>query len=245
MNEHQQLAELFEGLAHDLGAKFDVVLDFGCGAGRLVEALSERGATAYGCDIASYLAPDLTVPAERFAQLEFDPYRFPYPDNFFDAVISTSVLEHAQNTAEVFSEIRRVLKPGGLSLHLFPARWYLPSENHIHVPLANFFWPRVPLWWLKLWAHLGVRNEFQRGKPAAEVARLNARFCRDNLIYLSTAEYDRLSQQVFGNSAWPMRPYLSRAVGGVAKAWRLAPFKRPVEWLSRECRMRVLAQRKP
>jgi SAM-dependent methyltransferase len=244
VDDSDQVAELFEGLVGDLGGKFETVLDFGCGAGRLVEAMQRRGVSAYGCDVMSYVAEDNSVPRSRFAQLSFDPYRLPYPDNHFDAVISTSVLEHAQNVNEVFSEIHRILKPGGWSLHLFPSRWYLPAENHIYVPLANFLWPNVPRWWLKLWAHLGVRNEYQRGRSVAEVTDLNARFCRENLIYLPTGDYERLSVQIFGNARWPMRQYLARATGGTARVWRAVPFKRMVELFSRECRMRLLAQQK-
>jgi SAM-dependent methyltransferase len=244
MDEYRQTAQLFNALASDLNGSFDVVLDFGCGAGRLVEALHENGVDAYGCDVRSYLAGDLTVPPERFKQLSINPYRLPYPDDFFDAVISTSVLEHVQNTTEVFGEIRRILKPGGLSLHLFPGRWYLPSDPHTFVPFVNYLWPNVPYWWLKLWALLGVRNSFQKGKPASEVADLNAEFCRDNLTYYSDEAYERMSVPVFGDARWPMGSYLRNAGGGLAKIWRRSPSKGPVEYLSRKFRMRILAQRK-
>ena len=43
------------------------------------------------------------------------PYRIPFDDASMDVVVSTSVLEHAFNVDEVFSEIGRVLRPGGLA----------------------------------------------------------------------------------------------------------------------------------
>jgi SAM-dependent methyltransferase len=244
VNDPDQIAEMFEGLASDLGGPFEIVLDFGCGAGRLVEALQRRGISAFGVDVIDYVATDNSVPRDHFALLSLKPYRLPYPDNHFDAVVSTSVLEHAQNVEEVFSEIHRVLKPGGWSVHVYPSRWYMPAENHTYVPYINYFWPNVPRSWLKFWAMVGVRNEAQRGKSADEVIELNLKYSRENLIYLSTAEYERLSMEIFGNASWPMRQYFRRAGGGVAKIWRALPFKRAVELFSRECRMRVLAQRK-
>jgi SAM-dependent methyltransferase len=243
-DDHNGIARLFKSVAIEKGGRFDVVLDFGCGAGRLVEAMHEMGVEVYGCDIASYLADDIKVPRDRFHQLHFSPYRLPFPDNYFDAVVSTSVLEHAQNTEELFLEIHRVLKPGGLSLHIYPGKWYLPSEPHIYVPLVNFFWPDVPKWWLWLWAAMGCRNEYQQSMSVREVTDRNAQYCKSGLIYLSTSRYGEISRRVFGDVSWPMGSFLQHADGGVARLWRISPFKRVIEYMSREFRMGLIAQRK-
>ena len=239
------MAEFFKAALPPLdGPGTYKVLDFGCGAGRTVEELHRLGIEAYGCDIRSYLADDLTVPRERFAFLSFDPYRLPYPDDFFDAVVSSSVLEHAQNYEELLYEIKRVLKPGGLSMHVLPGKWYLPSEPHMFVPLVNWFWPHVPRWWLALWARLGIRNEFQRGLAAPDVTEKNVEYTRDGIIYNSTRTWNEVSMRVFGNVSWPMDFFLSRVDGGVAKLWRKLPFKRFVGLLSRELRMGFMVHRK-
>ena len=49
------------------------VLDFGCGAGQLVEQLLELGYDAWGCDIA--LGP---AAAKRCGAIGAAPYRFPF-----------------------------------------------------------------------------------------------------------------------------------------------------------------------
>ena len=97
------------------------------------------------------------------------PYRLPFEDNRFDYVISSQVLEHVMDYDATFGEIRRVLKPGGISLHTFPSRYVL-IEPHTFIPLASVIKSRS---WLRLWALLGIRNDYQAGKSAREVAKLN------------------------------------------------------------------------
>jgi SAM-dependent methyltransferase len=157
------------------------VLDFGSGAGGLVEAYRAAGIDAYGCDVA------VEHETDRQRLIEADPYRIPYPDSWFDLVVSNQVFEHVQNPIEAFAEITRVLRPGGLSLHMFPGRWRI-REGHTFVPLASVFRSR---WWLWLWAALGVRNEFQRGLTASKVADLNREFLTTKTCYLTRRQLRR------------------------------------------------------
>src|SRR5688572_12034457 len=79
------------------------VLDFGCGKGALVADLTSMGFDAMGCD--PWVRWDESNP--RLKRTE-DPYRFPFRDESFDAVVSTSVLEHVSNKEECFREMHRV-----------------------------------------------------------------------------------------------------------------------------------------
>ena len=158
------------------------VLDFGCGAGNTVHSLEEAGFDVYGFDIVDYVEK----PTHRIAI--GSPSRLPYPDGYFDLVFSDQVFEHAKDQDQVFAELHRVTKPGGCHLHVIPARWQL-IEPHIYVPLGGVIGFR---WWYRLWASLGIRNEFQRGLTAAETTALNASFFRDGLNYVSTRHYRRL-----------------------------------------------------
>lgn len=213
------------------GAK---ILDLGCGNGGLVQGLVKLGFEGYGCDVDNELwnAGDmathwrteaLTDPA-RLHVIQQIPYRLPFDDGTFDAVVSTSVLEHTKNKAEVFLEIRRVLKPGGLALHLLPSKWYLPLEPHIFVPLVNFMWPHCPDWWFRLWAFLGIRNEFQKGQHWQEVARNNQAYSKSGLDYWSPGALRRLSMEVFGNYEAPLQYLMQHSTGGAAALHRRLPF---------------------
>ncbi|RLI98717.1 MAG: hypothetical protein DRP00_01425 [Candidatus Aenigmatarchaeota archaeon] len=44
---------------------------------------------------------------------DLNKFPYPFPDNYFDEVIATHVLEHLDDLASVMKEIWRILKPGG------------------------------------------------------------------------------------------------------------------------------------
>jgi ubiquinone/menaquinone biosynthesis C-methylase UbiE len=164
------------------------ILDFGCGDGGVVCAFCEAGfPKTYGCDFREALGED-----ERLREIE-QPYRIPFEDDAFDCVVSNQVFEHVQNYHQALAEIRRVLVPGGVSLHMFPSPYSL-REPHVYVPLATVLQSRF---WLLLWAKLGVRNEFQEDMSARAVAQVNFTYLRDHTNYLPRRETLRQARRVF------------------------------------------------
>jgi SAM-dependent methyltransferase len=161
------------------------ILDFGCGDGSIVAAFRRAGYDAYGCDFEVGESATLK-PIER-------PYRLPYADASFDFVGSTQVLEHVRDHGAAFCEIRRILKAEGSTLHFFPSKWR-PIEPHIGVPLATLIQSRP---WLYVWAAIGIRNEFQAGKGAREVARLNKDYLQRHTNYLGRKELTRIASRWF------------------------------------------------
>jgi SAM-dependent methyltransferase len=182
------------------------ILDFGCGEGKLVYEYRDAGFDAYGFDIRP--APLLRAPEDGkyfgFSmtgqpanhpdyRVEASSYRIPYDDGWFDFIFSTSTLEHVQDFELAFAETARVLKPGGICLHTFPARYRL-IESHIKVPLGGWL-QNFP--WFLLWGLLGVRNEFQRHLGPVECAKNNVYFSRIGLKYLRLEEILALSKRYF------------------------------------------------
>jgi SAM-dependent methyltransferase len=205
--------------------------------------LRKKGYESYGCDLwgtYGHKAPEL----EYLKEITTDPYRLPFSDGFFDVVISTSVFEHAQNKTDCMHEIHRVLREGGISMHLFPSKWRLFVEPHIKVPLVSWLWPFVPKWWLILWAFIGVRNEFQKAKNWREVSELNYKYCKNGLSYWSTRRYYKMSLNVFGNCSFPMEAYIQKAPGGFARLARQLPFRKLWGFVSREFRVSMMLQKK-
>lgn len=93
------------------------VLDLGCGAG-LLALLKRKDITLTGIDI----SPDCAAIAKRNgydATLTGDLRTLPFPDHHFDYVVSLDVMGHVEfgQKDEVLAEIKRVLKPDGVTLH--------------------------------------------------------------------------------------------------------------------------------
>jgi hypothetical protein len=76
---------------------------------------------------------------------------------------------------------------------MFPARYKL-IEPHILVPLATMVHAR---WWLKSWALLGLRNEFQKEMSASETCTANLTFLTMHTNYLPKRELRRLFSQYY------------------------------------------------
>jgi len=97
------------------------VLDLGCGSGRHLIYLAERGSEVYGIDLAETgikIAKDWLDEKDLQADLKIGSVykKLPYEDDFFDAVVSIRVLHHAriEDIRKAIEEIQRVLKPRGL-----------------------------------------------------------------------------------------------------------------------------------
>jgi SAM-dependent methyltransferase len=215
------------------------VLDIGCGKGDLARRLRSAGYEAHGADFAASLpdpCPDYLRPIEattlrdsRRSYTVTSTYRLPFEDGAFRAVVSTSVLEHVIDKEAFFREVRRVLVPGGILLGMFPGSKSLPVETHVKVPLMNFFWPRGPRLWLAFWAIIGVRNEFQHGKPWRTVYRSNLDYCRNSLSYWPVRKYRQfLNRSGFHDFQCGTVDFLQHMDGGYAALLRRLRVPRPL-----------------
>jgi 2-polyprenyl-3-methyl-5-hydroxy-6-metoxy-1,4-benzoquinol methylase len=102
-------------LAHvSAGAR---VLDVGCGEGRFAAALARTEAEVVGVDVA---AEPLRRARLRYPELDLRQVpaqgAWPLRDASFDAVWAGEVIEHVADTAGWLSELRRVLRSGGVLL---------------------------------------------------------------------------------------------------------------------------------
>jgi SAM-dependent methyltransferase len=215
------------------------VLDYGCGDGWLIRDYASRGVHAYGCDVA---LPDTLGCRELQAQglialMPGEPPRVPFPDGMFDLVTSNMVFEHVRDYDAAFSELGRVLKAGGMMMHVFAARYSL-LEQHSFVPLASIV---QSYWWLYLWAALGIRNEFQKGCTAEQTARRNHKYLRENTRYPTKRQVMELARRYFDNVAFREDVYIrftpqGRQLPGLLRS-------RPVPALYGATRARVLVAR--
>jgi SAM-dependent methyltransferase len=103
------------------GGREFAILDIGCGSGDLAALLARRlpEPRIVGLDLSPSmvdLARRLQTPDGRLRFELGDAASLPFESGAFDLVVSTLSLHHWPNTGAGFSEIRRVLRPGGVAL---------------------------------------------------------------------------------------------------------------------------------
>jgi len=125
------------------------LLDIGCADGRFLEIARDAGWRIEGLETSSLLAREaekLVGPVIHTAILQ----EASLPDNRFDAVDLSHVIEHVRDPRGLLREVRRILKPGGvvalstpnvasLAALVLGGRWHQICPSH-HVPL---FAPRT------------------------------------------------------------------------------------------------------
>ncbi len=96
-----------------------ICLDAGCGGGRFLVALARLGGKeVVGIDISREAvgAANKRARERRLNQvtaIEASVLKIPYPDGYFDYVVSSGVIHHTPDPFGAFLELDRVLKPGG------------------------------------------------------------------------------------------------------------------------------------
>jgi SAM-dependent methyltransferase len=103
----------------DLLGAHDAALDFGCGLGRLTQALAAHFALVTGVDVARSMvegAQARNAFPDRVAYLVNTAATLPFDDATFDFVYSNLVLQHVPppGAERYISELVRVLRPGGV-----------------------------------------------------------------------------------------------------------------------------------
>lgn len=110
---HREVAdELLAGIA----AFPQTILDIGCGTGYLTTKLKERFAQSQiiGLDFAPGMLEVARLKNSKIDWLLADSCDLPFPSEKFDLVVSNLAYQWVEDLAQVFSEARRILSPGGI-----------------------------------------------------------------------------------------------------------------------------------
>lgn len=93
------------------------ILDFGCGDGFFARLVFGKNKIIVGLDLFNNQRIEEAKKEKVYKKITlYDGNKIPYPDNYFNTVISNCVLEHIPNIKLSLNEIYRVLKPGGYFL---------------------------------------------------------------------------------------------------------------------------------
>ena len=185
------------------------VLDVGCGRGaglvddpvpwrRELRRLRGRCERVIGIDIDPVGAENSGL--DEFRHLR-DPLAWPVDDASVDLIVSDFVLEHVDDAASFFSEVNRVLKPGGV----FCAR----TTNRLgYVGLAASLVPNR--------RHAGVLGKVQRDRKEIDVFPTRYRV---NTVWRLRAELRKVGFEavVYGYEAEPSYLQFSTIAYGFGK----------------------------
>jgi len=105
--------------------KHSKILEVGGGNGYQASKILKMGYDITSIDI---------VPAHPsyFDVQKMDVTVLPYPDNHFDLILTSLVLQHIKNLDSAFLEMNRVLKHDGMMIHIVPTSWWTIFTNFWH-----------------------------------------------------------------------------------------------------------------
>jgi SAM-dependent methyltransferase len=152
------------------------LLEIGAGTGQQAALLAAHGYAVEAIELAGS-----NYSADRiFPITDYDGRSIPFPDASFDIVFSSNVLEHVPDLAAMHREIRRVLAPGGLAVHVLPThswrfwstvssvpdsllyaltlRRQLRPPRHVNKESLGYWWDA----WKQAGRHL--RRPFEQGR---------------------------------------------------------------------------------
>lgn len=103
---------------------WDRALDAGTGAGFLLPTLAHLASEVDGVDLSSVLSYAQAMLDKRGVRnvrlQQADLLHLPFEAGSFDLVICLSVIEHIPEPSVAFTEIARVLRPGGIAIVGYP-----------------------------------------------------------------------------------------------------------------------------
>ena len=133
---HSLRAAELERALEALKGREGQLLEIGGGDGFQASLLARR--------FASVESVDVVVPKHTcFPVRLYDGCRLPFPDDSFDVVFSSHAMEHIPYFVTFQREIARVLKPGGVALHIMPSavwRFWTLLAHYPALPRLAFAW---------------------------------------------------------------------------------------------------------
>lgn len=178
------------------------ILDYGCGKGLIVEEGIKKGIDIYGVEafshgggvkIKDYLH-ERGLLNHKIKELVGDS--IPFPDNYFDFIVSNQVFEHVKDLDKCLSEIDRVLKKDGQLLCLFSSKEVI-REGHCGIIFAHRF-PKSSFrfYWLYFFRRLGF-GRLNNRRTVKQWAEFFNEWLVDSVSYRSMNEINHTFKRFF------------------------------------------------
>jgi 2-polyprenyl-6-hydroxyphenyl methylase/3-demethylubiquinone-9 3-methyltransferase len=223
------------------------LLEIGASDGSQARLFAERGFSVTAIDVPG--AGDPT--ASEFPVLLYDGRSLPFRSQTFDAVFSSNVLEHVRDLPALQREMRRVLRPDGVMVHVLPTpawrawsslTYYVRLAGEIRTLLRDAIRERSipdagarvraekrPRSWWRWSSYLVPQRHGERGNWLSELhlfsrSRWVREFSEAGLVVRDSAASGIFytGESVFGDRlALPARRRLARALGSASRVYVL------------------------
>lgn len=132
---HRNKLNIVINLIHETPQK---ILDVGCASGWFLSHIATHYPTVkcVGVDIYKEAIDYGNKRYKTIKLIQGDAQQLPFPNEFFDLIICTEVLEHVTFPKKVLNEIERVLTPGGKAI--------------LEMDTGNILFRLVWYWWTRI-----------------------------------------------------------------------------------------------
>ncbi len=117
------------------------ILDWGCGKGELIEYLNNNNFDCFGVEINKLkLQSNIQKKNDNDKKIFLinSDNKTNFDSNYFDIILTNQVIEHIDNKDSFLLEINRILKKGGISYNILPAKYRI-NEVHLKMPFVHWF----------------------------------------------------------------------------------------------------------
>tara|TARA_B100000963_G_scaffold345380_1_gene349428 strand:- start:13228 stop:13953 length:726 start_codon:yes stop_codon:yes gene_type:complete len=141
---NKKFLALVRSLSSKKNKKDIKILDWGCGNGELVKFLNDQGYDCYGLEIENNVKIKNEINFNNNENLLnkihfiLDDNITKFQSNYFDIVITNQVIEHMSNKNGFIEELKRILRTGGFSYNILPAKFRF-IEVHLKMPFVHWF----------------------------------------------------------------------------------------------------------
>lgn len=190
------------------------VLDVGAGSGRYRSLFDH-------CDYYTHDFGETPALNGKYTRLDYksDIISIPVPDNSFDYILCTEVIEHVSEPIKAVEEMSRILKMGGVLFLTAPLGSFLHQEPH------HYYGGFTPYWYKKFFSKNGLQIiDLERNKGffswfGQESIRFN------NLISPRNIESTKFLPRIFLYFLWiitfPFFQYIFPLLGFILDKYHL------------------------
>jgi SAM-dependent methyltransferase len=144
----------------------DKILEAGAGSGRVVKYLSVLGYKGVeGIELNEMAVNDFNRRYPDIKMIKGDILQMPYPEIFFDVVVSYGVVEHFKELGVVppLIALRSVLKCGGLAIITIPSHNYVRRVMGFVYMIGNMMNPKKNALFRKLMGKPSIQRQHSSG----------------------------------------------------------------------------------